>query len=84
MFKVHSVGHPLKRGGTKGVRGHTLNQTYETPGRGGGVRKTYKKIIIIIVWVEIHQMLYLSGIIFTKFETSGLALNPTTYPLIHF
>ena len=30
-----------------GVSGHTLNwalkQTYETPGRGGGARKTYKK-----------------------------------------
>ena len=29
VFKVHSAGHTLKRGGTKGVRGHILNQTYE-------------------------------------------------------
>ena len=43
VLKVYSAGHPLKCGGTEGVRGHTLNQIYETPGRGGGSRKTYKK-----------------------------------------
>ena len=42
---AHSVGHPLKRGGTQGVRGHIWNQTNCTPGRGGEVRKTYKKIV---------------------------------------
>ena len=26
VFIVHSAGHPLKSGGTYGVKGHTLNQ----------------------------------------------------------
>ena len=43
VFKAHSDSHPLKRGGTYGVRGHTWNQGNETPGRGGGVRKTNNK-----------------------------------------
>ena len=42
MFKAHSAGHPLKGRGTQGVREHTWNITNGTPGRGGGVRKTYK------------------------------------------
>ena len=53
---VSTICEEFKRGGTKGVSGHTLNrtlnQTFETPGRGGGARKTYKtkqqkKIIVL-------------------------------------
>ena len=33
---------PLNTGVALGVRGHTQNQTNGMPGRGGGVRKTYK------------------------------------------
>ena len=39
---AHSAGHSLKCGGTYGVQGHTRNWPSGTPGRGGGVRKTYK------------------------------------------
>ena len=43
VFKAHSTGHPLKGGGIQGVKGHTWNRPNGTPGRAGGVRKTYKK-----------------------------------------
>ena len=48
VFKAHSAGHPLKRGVTYGVRGHTQNQTNGTRGRGVGVRKTYKNKILML------------------------------------
>ena len=41
VFKAHFAGHPIKRGRTEGVRGHTWNRANGTPRRGGGVRKTY-------------------------------------------
>ena len=38
-LKLIPRGIPLKRGGIKGVRGHTWNQPNGSPGRAGGVRK---------------------------------------------
>ena len=46
-FNGASAGHPFKCEENQRVSSPTCNQTPGTPGKAGGVRKTYKKLILV-------------------------------------